>query len=67
MMRVAFKKFLGLFIDDGTLALALILFCAAVALGARLAPALLPVGAPVLLLGCSLILLVSVARAGRRQ
>jgi hypothetical protein len=61
------KELFGLFIDDGSLALALVLWClfAGVAL-----PAIVPQGswsAPLFFMGCLLILLVNVAMASRRS
>ncbi len=60
------KELWGLFIDDGSLALALVLWC----LFAGLAlPAIMPQGswnAPLFFIGCVLILLVNVTMASRR-
>ncbi len=64
-LRATFAEIAGLFVDDGALALALLAWCAAVGFGGLLAPGLRLVGAPVLLLGCVLILLATVLRAAR--
>lgn len=64
-MRAVLDELVGLFVDDGFLALGLVLWCAAIALARTLVPALLPVLGPALLLGCAAILLATVARAAR--
>jgi hypothetical protein len=60
------RELWGLFIDDGSLALALVVWCALAALAL---PRLLPLSdwdAPVLFLGCLVILLANVAVSAKR-
>jgi hypothetical protein len=63
-MRALLDELVGLFVDDGFLALALIVWCAAIALARALFQA--PWLGPLLLIGCALILLLTVLRAARR-
>jgi hypothetical protein len=56
-----------LFVDDGSLALALLAWCALVGLAPLLLPGAIAFGGPALFVGCAGILLVNVARAGRRK
>lgn len=66
--RSIWHELVGLFVDDGALALLLVLWCAAVGLAALLLPGLAPaVAGGTLLLGCAAILLASVRRATRRR
>lgn len=66
MLRAIGFELLGLFVDDGALALALVLCCAVVGAAVMLMPSL-PAGIAglVLLTGCAGILLINVSRAGR--
>lgn len=67
MMRRILAELLGLFVDDGALALGLVLWCAAVGLAVALLPALPGAAAGAgLLAGCLAILLANVRRAARR-
>ncbi len=61
------KEFLGMFVDDGNLALLALMLVAAVAAAVKLLalPALL--GGALLLVGCLAILLQSVHRAARQS
>jgi hypothetical protein len=66
-IRSAISEFLGLFIDDGSLALFIVLLIVAVTAGAEtgiLSPIL---AAGALLLGCPLVLSESLYRAARRR
>lgn len=60
------RELWGLFVDDGSLAVALVLWCAAAGLGLRLLPVANALDAPLLFAGCLAILIVNVARAARR-
>lgn len=67
-LRTVLSEMVGLFVDDGALALALVLCCAGVGLAMLVAPGLpAPLPAAGLLAGCVAILLVNVMRAGRRR
>lgn len=68
MLRAILSEIIGLFVDDGALALALVLWCGAVGAAHRLAPALsMPVLGAALLAGCAVILLGNLRRhVGRR-
>lgn len=69
-MRAVLAEIIGLFVDDGALALALALvaWCAAVGLAVALRPGLAgAVAGAALLAGCVAILLGNVARAARRR
>jgi hypothetical protein len=63
-LHVILRNLWGLFVDDGNLALALVLWCAIAGL---VLPRLDPSSAwngPVLFLGCLAILIINVARSG---
>jgi len=64
-MRAVFSEIVGLFVDDGFLAVGLLAWCAAIGLACRLIPTLAPAGAPLLAGGCALVLLATVRRAAR--
>jgi hypothetical protein len=64
-IRAILAEIVGLFVDDG--ALALVGWCAAPGIVASLLPAIFPVADPVLFLGCALILLGKVVRAVRSR
>jgi hypothetical protein len=64
-MRTVLDELVGLFVDDGFLALGLLAWCAAVALVHFLFH--VPLLGPLLLLGCALILLLTVLRAAKRS
>ena len=66
-LRAIVFQVVTLFVDDGSLALALLAWCAAVGLCVRALPGTVPVCGPVLFLGCAGILLVNVVRAARRK
>ena len=67
-LRAILGELIGLFVDDGSLALALVLWCAAIGAATFMAPNL-PVAAPgaALLGGCISILLWNVAQAARAR
>jgi hypothetical protein len=63
----ALRKLWGLFVDDGSLALALILWCLASGLGLSYLPLGGNWAAAILFVGCLAILLTNIAAAVRRQ
>src|SRR3954452_8512011 len=65
--RAILAEIVGLFVDDGSLALGLLLWCATVGISTSLLPSLLPVGAPIWFVGCALVLLGTVLRSARPQ
>ena len=60
------RELVGLFVDDGALALAIVAVVVLAALVAALMPELPLAAGPILLFGCLGALLLSVVRAGRR-
>lgn len=62
----ALRELLGLFVDDGALALAIVTTVASAAMVAALVPQVPLAPGGVLVLGCLGALLLSVIRAGRR-
>jgi hypothetical protein len=65
--RAVFRELLGLFVDDGSLALAIVAVVVLAAISVALIPdAPLAAGA-ILLLGCLGVLSANVARAARRR
>jgi hypothetical protein len=60
--RAILAEIVGLFVDDGSLALGLVLWCGMVGIGASILPDLVTIGAPILFIGCAAILLASIAR-----
>jgi hypothetical protein len=64
-LRAIVSEIVHLFVDDGLLALALVVWCAVVGGVGLLLPGLLPVAGPALFLGCVVILLGTVVRAAR--
>lgn len=67
-LRAILHEIVGLFVDDEALALALLLWCAAIGVAVLLLPGLpVPLAAALLLAGCVAILLGTVARAARRR
>ncbi|PWS35354.1 hypothetical protein DFH01_17135 [Falsiroseomonas bella] len=67
-IRAILHDIVGLFVDDGSLALALVLLCAGIGAAVLLVPGL-PVALAVALLlaGCVGILLLNVLRAARKR
>lgn len=66
-LRAILAEIIGLFVDDGSLALALIVWCAALGVGHSFLPAFLPLAGPALFLGCAMILVANVVRSVRPQ
>jgi Flp pilus assembly protein TadB len=67
-LRAILAEILGLFVDDGSLALALVLWCAGVGVAVIVVPGLPgPLAAAALLVGSVGILLVNVLRAARKR
>jgi hypothetical protein len=60
------RELIGLFIDDGSLALAILGVVAIAAIVAALAPAVTLLAGATLVLGCLGVLLINVRRAARR-
>jgi len=67
ILRIALKEFFGMFIDDGALALAVLLLIAVAGVLAKFAHVDALLVAALLLPGCLLILAESVARAARKK
>ena len=68
LLRAILAEIVHLFADDGSLALALLAWTAMVGLGTWLAPALPPVpSGGALFLGCAIVLLGNVTRAGHQR
>jgi hypothetical protein len=65
ILRGILAEVIGLFVDDGSLALALIVWCGGFGLGLSSFPALLPLAGPALFLGCAMILVANVVRSVR--
>lgn len=67
-LRAILVELVGLFVDDGSLALALLVWCAIVGVGAVVAPNLpAAVGGLALLLGCVVILLANVGWSAKMR
>jgi hypothetical protein len=66
MLANALRELIGLFVDDGALALAIVAIVLLAALVAALMPQLAWAAGAILLLGCLGALLLNVVRAGRR-
>ena len=64
MLGVLLRALVGLFVDDGALALEVVIVVAAAAASATLVPDLPLATGGILLLGCLGVLLANVARAG---
>jgi hypothetical protein len=64
-LKTIVKELWGLFVDDGSLALALIIWVAACGIGLPYLP--IAAAAPILFLGCLAILIVNVAQTARRK
>ena len=67
ILKVAFREFFGMFIDDGALALAALLLIAAVGVLVKFVHVDALLAAALLLVGCLLILAESLARAARKK
>ena len=66
MLVNALRELIGLFVDDGALALAIVAIVVLAALVAALMPQLTWAAGAILLLGCLGALLLNVVRAGQR-
>jgi hypothetical protein len=66
MLRAVFRELVGLFVDDGWLALEIVAVVVFAAITATLIPSVPLVAGAILLLGCLGVLLTNVVRAGRR-
>lgn len=67
-LRAILHEIIGLFVDDESLALALVLWCAGIGAAVLLVPGLpVPLAASLLLAGCVGILLVNVLRAAKKR
>lgn len=66
-LRAIVSEVIHLFVDDGSLALALAGWCAVIGLSVAFLPGLATWSGLALFLGCSCVLLVNVAIAGRRH
>jgi hypothetical protein len=67
-LRTILGELVGLFIDDGSLALALLVWCAIVGATVVVAPGLPAAGGGLaLLLGCVVILLANVGRSAKQR
>ncbi len=67
ILKIAFKELVGMFIDDGALALLSLILIVGVGLVVKLGFANGLVGALILFIGCLLILAESVLRAARTK
>jgi hypothetical protein len=67
ILRIAFKELIGMFIDDGALALFCLLLVLGVGLAAKFGLIGPTAGAVLLVAGCLSVLAESVARAARRK
>ncbi|ACS59923.1 conserved hypothetical protein (plasmid) [Rhizobium leguminosarum bv. trifolii WSM1325] len=67
ILKVVFREFFGMFIDDGALALLALLLIAAVGVLVKFAHVDALLGATLLLVGCLMVLAESVARAARKR
>lgn len=65
-VRAVLRELAGLFVDNGKLALGLVLWCAVIGICASLRPELSKLGALLLFAGCAAILLANVTSAARR-
>ena len=66
-LRAALTEVVHLFVDDGSLALALVAWCAIVGVAVLALPVLLPVSGPLLFLGCAAILVGNVVLVARAR
>ena len=67
-LRAILHEIIGLFVDDESLALALVLWCAGIGAAVLLVPGLpVALAAALLLSGCVGILLLNVLRAARKR
>jgi hypothetical protein len=67
ILKIAFKELVGMFIDDGALALLSLFLIIAVGFVVKFGLLDSSIGAGILFVGCLVILAESVARAARRK
>lgn len=67
IINIAFKELVGMFIDDGALALLSLILVVAVGYAAKIGVIDGTIGAVIVFAGCLVILAESVARAARRK
>jgi hypothetical protein len=67
LLRTAVSEFLGLFIDDGSLALFVVILVAVITGAVKLASLSPLIGGIALVLGCILLLVESLSRAVRKK
>jgi len=67
ILKIAFKELIGLFIDDGALALLSLILIVAIGYAATHQIIDGTAGAGILIVGCLLILAESISRAARRK
>jgi hypothetical protein len=67
MLAAVVRELLGLFVDDGSLALEIVAVVVLAAIAAALMPNVPLASGAILLFGCLGVLLVNVARAARRR
>jgi hypothetical protein len=66
VLRAIAGEIVHLFVDDGALALALVLWSAIIGIGVTAAPGFVPAAGPLLFVGCAAILLSNVIRTAKR-
>lgn len=66
-LRTVLAEIFHLFVDDGSLALALMAWCAVVGAGVAVLPALTAASGLALFVGCAVILLGNISLAARRR
>ena len=66
-LATALRELIGLFVDDGSLALAIVAVIALAGMSATLMPGVPLAAGAILLFGCLGVLLASVATGGRRR
>jgi hypothetical protein len=66
ILRGIIAEVVHLFVDSGSLALALVIWCAAVRVATAILPRFPGAMGPVLFVGCAAILLINITRAARR-
>lgn len=67
LVMTAARELFGLFVDDGSLAVALVAWILVLHAASRFWPSLDPWGAAILLLGCVAILIENTLRAAKRS
>jgi hypothetical protein len=67
VLRATLRELLGLFVDDGAFAAAILAVVVLAAVSAALMPDLTLVAGAILVFGCLGVLMASVARVARRQ